>query len=68
MAYFWIAAGSALGGMFRYRCSGVRRAADRRDVSVGYADRQCRGSFVTSGLVTLEKVQVIRYGTPENVA
>ena len=64
MAYFWIAVGSALGGMFRYWCSGVAARLIGETFPWGTLIVNVAGSFVTSGLVTLERVQVIRYGAP----
>jgi hypothetical protein len=41
---FWIAVGSALGGVLRYWCSGLVAPLGGRDVSLGH-DRGLRGRF-----------------------
>ena len=53
-AYFWIAVGSALGGMARFWCTGVGGAPVRRDVSRGArCSSTSLGSFIIGFFVTL---------------
>jgi CrcB protein len=98
MTYVWIAVGSALGGAFRYWCSGLAARLIGEIFPCGTLIVNVVGSFVIGlfftltgqdgrlfvsstarqfvmvglmimtarGLVTLEKVQVIRYGTAGN--
>ena len=53
MAYFWIAVGSALGGVFRYWCSGVAARLIGETFPWGTLIVNVAGSFVIGLFVTL---------------
>jgi CrcB protein len=53
MAYFWIAVGSALGGMFRYWCSGVAARLIGETFPWGTLIVNVVGSFVIGFFFTL---------------
>jgi fluoride ion exporter CrcB/FEX len=59
----WVAAGAAIGGLARYWCSGVVAHAFRETFPWGTLVVNVVGStLIGSALVTLERVEVIRYG------